>query len=462
MSLENLIESHPKGLEPNLLHQLIIDMLFALSYAYKESVVHSDIKPANILIFMQNRENLSNINKSKEFSNYIFKLTDFGAGTLKSTNNETKLRSGMSFTPFYAAPEVILYNEEVDSEDNEVPTYNFEKADVYGLGLTILACCGITEKTIKLISKKKRINEEKHDECIKEILKNLDPKYQSKTEFLKGMLRFNKEKRDDLASLLKKLKIELPTFEISKSKRIAKSASNTHDCLPPNFIASETTYDFSENLPMLEEMASIINSTIDQYLQNNYQLANRAREIMNRLTSTSVLIANAKNLIDKKNLEEQKKENIYTLNYHKTKEGANEIYFGTLFEGDRQGFGLLKFSDGALYCGYFRRDAISDSGFKIFGKNEVNPKKLAFNGKWRNGLMEFGTLLFNPNDNSEDLIYIGQFESDKPEGQGIAIRGDGIIFDGLFLKGIKDQENSNVNISRPIVINDKTFANSLY
>jgi len=113
MTLADLLKENRNGLQSDLLRMLVIDIIFGLSYAYQNSVVHSDIKPANILVFEKiSRSKTLNVHQDPNFENLIFKLTDFGAGTLKIAHEETKIRKEMSYTIAYAAPEINMAAED--------------------------------------------------------------------------------------------------------------------------------------------------------------------------------------------------------------------------------------------------------------------------------------------------------------------------------------------------------------
>jgi len=127
ISLSDMIKRNPNGLDLNLIINLFLDVLHGLYNAYNESVAHSDIKPANLIYFEKNpRKNLNNVLQIDAFTKAysklakqdifnreiieenIFKILDFGAGTMKIQNDESVLRKEMSYTPLYCCPEVML------------------------------------------------------------------------------------------------------------------------------------------------------------------------------------------------------------------------------------------------------------------------------------------------------------------------------------------------------------------
>ena len=99
-NLLELLEEHPKGLEPNLIRHIIYQLCKAIKYLHEQKIIHRDIKPENLLI-TQNMET---------------KLCDFGFARLISGNSE-KLTDYVA-TRWYRAPELLIsqgeYNTEVD------------------------------------------------------------------------------------------------------------------------------------------------------------------------------------------------------------------------------------------------------------------------------------------------------------------------------------------------------------
>ena len=99
-NLLEVLEEHPKGLEPNLIKHLIYQLCKAIKYLHEQKIIHRDIKPENLLIT----------------DNMETKLCDFGFARLISGNSE-KLTDYVA-TRWYRAPELLIsqgeYNTEVD------------------------------------------------------------------------------------------------------------------------------------------------------------------------------------------------------------------------------------------------------------------------------------------------------------------------------------------------------------
>ena len=99
-NLLELIEEHPKGLEPNLIRNIIFQLCKAIKYLHDQKIIHRDIKPENLLITENNET----------------KLCDFGFARLISGNSE-KLTDYVA-TRWYRAPELLIsqgeYGPEVD------------------------------------------------------------------------------------------------------------------------------------------------------------------------------------------------------------------------------------------------------------------------------------------------------------------------------------------------------------
>ncbi len=90
--------------------ELVLQVGEALAYAHEQGMIHRDVKPANILLDAQGRP----------------KLTDFDLVRAQDTTGGT--RTGAIGTFVYAAPEQLENAKNVD-----------ERADVYGLGMTLVA-----------------------------------------------------------------------------------------------------------------------------------------------------------------------------------------------------------------------------------------------------------------------------------------------------------------------------------
>lgn len=100
-NLLELLQEHPKGLDPGLIKKLIFQMCKSVKYLHDMSIVHRDIKPENLLVDVDNK----------------LKLCDFGfARSIKNVKNE-KLTDYVA-TRWYRSPELLIttgyYGPEVD------------------------------------------------------------------------------------------------------------------------------------------------------------------------------------------------------------------------------------------------------------------------------------------------------------------------------------------------------------
>ena len=413
-SLADLVKKNPTGLQSDLLKMLLIDMTFGLSFAYKYSVVHSDIKPANILVFEKiSRKDTLNVFQDPKFEKMLFKLTDFGAGTIKVSNEETKIRKGMGYTLAYAAPEVNM-----SGEDGEKVSINFEKADVYSLGMTLMICCGISLKKIVHINKMQF--EENHDKEMEGIFQCLATEYAWIVPILRGMLKFNKDVRLYLKQILEELKIELPDIQMPTKQRIGKQISEEEQTfekhLPPVEIAEPTEFDF-------KSIKEKINTALENF-----------REGVPFTFHLKIPITGKKNYHKSPNKKEVNQ--TFSMKYR-----SGEMYNGCYMDGFRSIAGVQTWPNEQCYDGKFRRDFPSGKGKMIFNDGSL------FEGHWWEGLMANGTLYQN-----NKTIYMGSFESDLKNGFGIELDQNGLIYEGPFIKGKKHGEGIIMELDKKLYV----------
>ena len=99
-NLLEILQEYPKGLDPNLIKNLIFQLCYVIKYLHSLNVVHRDIKPENLLID----------------SKFKLKLCDFGFARNIKVNKENL--TDYVATRWYRAPELLtgesLYGTEVD------------------------------------------------------------------------------------------------------------------------------------------------------------------------------------------------------------------------------------------------------------------------------------------------------------------------------------------------------------
>ena len=207
MSLSDLFKKlNNKAFEKEYLLQIFADILSGLAFAHtSQNISHSDIKPANVLIFTDIDRKLY-----KEAQNiivkeptHIFKLADWGGGKLATKNNINKTltwKTGVAYTEAYAAPEVI------QQEDNE-GKINLSKADIYSLGECILSCCGIPSQDFKALNNmtKKPKHQIELESLMQEsaISKNYGSKF---SDLLKNMMNYEASMRPEISKIFEDLK----------------------------------------------------------------------------------------------------------------------------------------------------------------------------------------------------------------------------------------------------------------
>lgn len=123
VSLRDLLE-HQGSFPVDLSLHLIRDILRALSALHKNSVVHRDVKPENILVLVNGE-----IDQALTLNEYDqIKLTDFGLARHLDQSESLAMTQQKAIlgTPLYMAPEQHSESRAVDA-----------RADVYGTGATL-------------------------------------------------------------------------------------------------------------------------------------------------------------------------------------------------------------------------------------------------------------------------------------------------------------------------------------
>lgn len=182
-SLKTKIKNEP--LPQKELERCFRHIVEALHFAYQEKngFAHLDIKPPNILCFKEKNGQIK------------YKLSDWGSGKIISSKTRVK-----AITKNFCPPEIL------DEEDNLKipPNYDYQKADVYSLGLTLLICLGV--KTKNILKGLRKNNQKNYEKDMKEIFKEAQKGKENLTNIIKvleKMTCFLPSERPDVGTLLK-------------------------------------------------------------------------------------------------------------------------------------------------------------------------------------------------------------------------------------------------------------------
>lgn len=100
-NLLELLQEHPKGLDPNLIKKIIYQVCKSINYLHEQNIVHRDIKPENLLVDSNNKLKLCDFGFARSIKTAKDNLTDYVA------------------TRWYRSPELLLtsgsYGPEVDN-----------------------------------------------------------------------------------------------------------------------------------------------------------------------------------------------------------------------------------------------------------------------------------------------------------------------------------------------------------
>ena len=233
-SLSKLIKENENGFNKEYLLQIFLDILTGLHYAHKKNISHSDIKPANVLLF-------ENIKRGKTAQKtwvlkekQIFKLSDWGGGKIEDNIEETRTLKTKSnvLSEAYAAPELL--------REGKIRA-NSEKTDIYSLGLCILTCCGMSAREFAYLARLP--SGKKHEKELLELMDShkIQRKYGDKFfEILRDMIRFNSKDRiiyDEILERIEEIiketqeeKIHKEKYEKSQKKKKSEKEETTGKC----------------------------------------------------------------------------------------------------------------------------------------------------------------------------------------------------------------------------------------
>ena len=195
-SLNDLIHEK-KALDEGLIFQILADAVSGLQYASDtKGISHCDLKPHNILLIDKMREKGTQklfVSEPKT----TFKLVDWGCAVIRERqiNNTVTQTLKNPYTKAYSAPEII----------QNAPRINLMKADIYSLGLTLLACCGVPCQKFKYINS--LTDEEEHGKDVKSIIKSygLDVKCEKLAKIIRKMISYDHQRRPDYNEILSKI-----------------------------------------------------------------------------------------------------------------------------------------------------------------------------------------------------------------------------------------------------------------
>ena len=156
-SLQTFITNKKEFNEVNFF-EMVLQMIEGLQVCHKQSIIHFDLKPDNMLLFRDKTIKIADFGSAKEI---------YGEGTMPILTAANTLE----VTNLFSSPEMIDIREK--NPDKLKTAQNWNKMDVYSLGLTIINLLGLHKKDFTKFKKEKEPNYSKNlQTLIKEKLKS--------------------------------------------------------------------------------------------------------------------------------------------------------------------------------------------------------------------------------------------------------------------------------------------------
>ena len=169
------------------------DLIDTLAKLQKENISHRDIKPQNILVFINNDDN-----------NRYYKLADFGEAKELLSGNKPTEKQTLRGTELYMSP--LLFYGLRGRKIKRYIKHNPYKSDVFSLGLCILFAATLCFESLY------DVRELKSNVSIKIIIeKYLKNRYSYRIiNIISAMLDINETTRDDFIELKRKIENSFP------------------------------------------------------------------------------------------------------------------------------------------------------------------------------------------------------------------------------------------------------------
>ena len=169
------------------LFKIMYDLVDTLAKLQKENISHRDIKPQNILVFMNNK------------NERYYKLADFGEAKELLAGNQPTEKQTLRGTELYMSP--LLFYGLRSRKIKRYIKHNPYKSDVFSLGLCLLFAATLCFESLY------DVRELKSNVSIKIIIeKYLKNRYSYKIiNIISSMLDINETSRDDFIELKKRI-----------------------------------------------------------------------------------------------------------------------------------------------------------------------------------------------------------------------------------------------------------------